>query len=63
MRQYVLYAEDEQFLEDMIGGSQSVFDQTPNIGRYSSSYSSDTDEAIALLDGWLSKGWPHIIKK
>ncbi|KAH0755019.1 hypothetical protein KY290_025289 [Solanum tuberosum] len=44
MRGGLLSEEAEQFVDDLLGGSQPVFDQTLEFGAYPSSDSTDTDE-------------------
>ncbi|KAG5605063.1 hypothetical protein H5410_026555 [Solanum commersonii] len=44
MRGGLLCEEKEQFVDDLLGGSQPLFDQTPEFGVYPSPDSNDTDE-------------------
>ncbi|KAH0642440.1 hypothetical protein KY290_034033 [Solanum tuberosum] len=44
MRGWLLSEEGEQFVDDLLGGSHPLFDQTPEFGVYLSSDSTDTDE-------------------
>ncbi|KAH0698895.1 hypothetical protein KY284_013110 [Solanum tuberosum] len=44
MRGWLLSEEGQQFVDDLLGGSQPMFDQTHEFGMYLSSYSTDTNE-------------------
>ncbi|KAH0634812.1 hypothetical protein KY290_036429 [Solanum tuberosum] len=44
MREEVMHVEGEKIVDEILGDSQPVFDQTPEIGAYPSSDSTDTDE-------------------
>ncbi|KAH0722610.1 hypothetical protein KY290_005259 [Solanum tuberosum] len=44
MREEVMHEEGENFVDEFLGGSQPVFNQTPKVGAYPSSDSTNTDE-------------------
>ncbi|KAH0765634.1 hypothetical protein KY285_001505 [Solanum tuberosum] len=63
MRGGLLSEEGEQFVDDLLWGSQPVFDQTPEFGVYPSSDSIDTDEDNHLLRWIVQKKMVRISLK
>ncbi|KAH0669235.1 hypothetical protein KY285_023395 [Solanum tuberosum] len=63
MKGGLLSEEGQQFVDDLLGGSQPVYDQTPEFGVYPSPVSTDIDEDNRPLRWIVQKKMVHISSK